>query len=210
MGGLRVENENLKNREEMREIYLKGRREELKNKSFTLISNNCDGCFILHDLGLKFNTPTVNLYFSMEDFIKFLERLDYYLTLELEEAEWSKYPIGKLGDIKINFMHYENFQLAKEKWDERKKRIDKNNLYILATEKDGCTYELIKRFNNLPYKNKVMLTHKPYDEVKSTYYIKGFESRHSLGFIFEYKGENTYLKYYDDFDYVEWFNNGVY
>lgn len=30
MGGLRVENENLKNREEMREIYLKGRREELK------------------------------------------------------------------------------------------------------------------------------------------------------------------------------------
>ena len=139
MGGLRVENENLNNREEMREVYLKGRREVLKNKSFTLISNNCNGCFILHDLGVKFNTPTVNLYFGMEDFIKFLERLDYYLALELEEAEWTKYPIGKLGDIKINFMHYENFKLAKEKWDERKKRIDKNNLYILATEKDGCS-----------------------------------------------------------------------
>lgn len=83
MGGLRVENENLNNREEMREVYLKGRREVLKNKSFTLISNNCNGCFILHDLGVKFNTPTVNLYFGMEDFIKFLERLDYYLALEL-------------------------------------------------------------------------------------------------------------------------------
>ena len=32
----------------------------------------------------------------------------------------TKYPIGKLGDIKINFMHYENFQLAKWKTKEKK------------------------------------------------------------------------------------------
>ena len=43
----------------------------LKNKDFTIISHNCVGGVIYHDLGLKFNTPTINLFFMAKDFIKY-------------------------------------------------------------------------------------------------------------------------------------------
>lgn len=36
----------------------------LKNRDFSLLSSNCNGVFILHDLGLRFNSPTVNLWIT--------------------------------------------------------------------------------------------------------------------------------------------------
>ncbi len=54
-------------------------RKRLKNKNFTVLSNNCVGGVILHELGERFNSPTVNLFFKAEDYLKFLENLDYYL-----------------------------------------------------------------------------------------------------------------------------------
>lgn len=188
-----------------RKKILKNNKDRLINNNFSLIANNCNGCFISHDLGLRFNSPTVNLYFHIGDFVKLLENLKYYLSLELKEAKWDKYPIGMLGDIKVKLLHYKNFQEAKEKWDERCKRIDFNNLFILATDQDGCDYSIIKRFNELPYKNKVMLTNKSYPEFENTHYIKGFEEKESVGFLFEYKGI-TGKVYYDDFDFISWFN----
>ena len=38
---------------------------------------------ILHDLGLRFNSPFVNLWISPSDFIKMLGRLNYYMSCEL-------------------------------------------------------------------------------------------------------------------------------
>lgn len=55
----------------------------LKNKEFSLISSNCNGGMILHDLGLRFNSPFVNLWISPSDFIKMLGRLNYYMSCEL-------------------------------------------------------------------------------------------------------------------------------
>lgn len=77
---------------------------KLKYKDFSFISVNCLGGVISHDLGLQFLSPTINLFFESEDYIKFVENLQYYLKLELEEdtAEES-YPVGKLGDIRIFF-----------------------------------------------------------------------------------------------------------
>ncbi|PRI53509.1 hypothetical protein BVZ80_01249B, partial [Haemophilus influenzae] len=40
---------------------------------------------------------------------------------------------------------------------------------------------------------------------KSAYYIKGFEKQNQVGDIFEFSGWNG-KKYYDQFDYVKWFN----
>lgn len=59
-------------------------------------------------------------------------------------------------------MHYKTFEDAKEKWDSRKNRLNYNNLFIICTDRDGCTYEQIKRFDQLTYKNKIMFTHKLY------------------------------------------------
>ena len=91
------------------------------------------------------------------------------------------------GGIKINFVHYESFDEGVSKWKQRKERINWDNLFIVGSEKDGCTYETIQRFERLPYENKVILTHVDYPEFKSAYYIKGFEDRDEMGTTINYK-----------------------
>ena len=87
------------------------------------------GGVILHELGERFNSPTVNLFFKAEDYLKFLENLDYYLKQALVEVESEKnYPVAKLDDITIYFMHYSSFDEAKTTWQKRVARINKNKI----------------------------------------------------------------------------------
>ena len=46
------------------------RREKLKNNDFTIISSECAGGVIYHDLGLRFDSPTINLWFKPDDYLK--------------------------------------------------------------------------------------------------------------------------------------------
>lgn len=192
-----------------RKKYREKQRRKLKNKDFSLISSNCNGALILHDLGVRFNSPFVNLYINANDFVKLLKDFDKYMALELEETTEKdiNYPVGKLGDITIFFVHYNSFAEAKEKWDERKMRIDKNNLFVLFTDRDGCTYEDLQEFDKLRY-NKVVFTHKRHRRIKSAFYIKGFENRSMVGHCFQYMPRKK-KKYCDQFNYVKWFNKGL-
>ncbi|MDH2998541.1 exopolysaccharide biosynthesis protein [Pasteurellaceae bacterium LFhippo2] len=179
---------------------------KLTNSNFSVISSNCNGALILHDLGQKFNSPFVNLYLEPKDFIKYLKNLSHYMQAELRFIETNRsYPVAKLDDITIYFMHYHSEQEAREKWQERTKRINLNNLFIIFTDRDGCTYQDLVDFDNLTYENKIVFTHKPYPELKSTFYIQGFEQSHQVGDLFDYSGLFG-NKYYDQFDYVSWFN----
>ena len=81
-----------------------------------------------------------------------------------------------------------------------------SNFFIMFTDRDGCNKELLIRFDNLPYKNKVVFTHNLMPEIKSAFYIEGFEKEEAVGALYEYKGWNG-KKYYDEFDYVSWFNS---
>ena len=103
---------------------------------------------ILHELGERFNSPTVNLFFGAEDYIKFLEKLDHYLGQTLVEAQSDKdYPVAKLDDITIYFMHYPSFDEAKRIWEKRTERINRDNLYVILVQQNGCTEELLKKFD---------------------------------------------------------------
>ena len=158
-------------------IYKRRKQKRLKNKDFSILSSNCSGTFIYYDLDLPYLSPTINMSIEMNDFVRLIENLEWYMGQKLirieEEAE--EYPVGTLGDVKIHFIHYRTFEEAAWKWEERKKRINRDNLFIIGTDKDGCTYETIRRFEQLPYKNKVIFTHIRYPEFSSAYYIKGFE-----------------------------------
>ncbi|MDE6474829.1 MAG: DUF1919 domain-containing protein [Clostridia bacterium] len=59
------------------------------------------------------------------------------------------------NEIKINGIHYKTFEELKNKWNERKMRVNYNNIFIIGSYRDGCTDELVERFCALPYKNKV-------------------------------------------------------
>ena len=189
-------------------IIDKKNRDRLKNKDATIISINCNGGTISHDLGMPFNSPFVNLWLYPDDFLKYCENMDYYNSLPLVfvKEEGIDYPIGKLDDIKIYFMHYLSEEDAREKWETRKKRINKDNLFFMMTDQEGCSSETMKRFDNLPYKNKVIFTHIPMNDIKSSFYIKGFEKESSVGILNKWTSSKSIKKHYDQFDYVKWLN----
>ena len=169
-------------------FHLKRKKSKLINKSPSVIASNCNGALILHDLGLRFNSPFVNLWIKPKDYIKMLNDLERYLNAEFEEIheEGTNYPIGRLLDINVYFQHYESFKEAVDTWNERKKRIDFDNLFILFTDRDGCTIDDLKAFDRLQFENKIVFTNRAYPEIKSSFYIKGFEKMESVGHCFEY------------------------
>ena len=185
--------------------------EKLQNRDFTLLASNCNGACLLHDLGLKFLTPTVNLWMEPKDYIEFLTHLEQYLAAEVEFdtglEQQRHYPVGVLGGkVRIYFQHYRTREQAKAKWEERVKRVNLKNLFIWCTDRDGCTYEDIQNFDLLPYPNKVLFTHVPYPEFKSAFYVKGFENQESVGLLFTFESATSEKKYYDQFPYIDWFN----
>ncbi len=194
-------------RERERRFYNSRRRSRLKNTDFTIIASNCSGTIMYYDLGEPFLSPTINLTVEMNDFVKMVENLEWYMEQEIvEEKEEECCPAGVLGDVRIRFVHYATFAEGSRKWSERKKRIRWDNLFIVGVERDGCTYETIRRFDQLPYKNKVIFTHAEYPEISSAVYIKGFEGEKELGTITNYKKQFWKRRYLDDFDYVHFLN----
>ena len=138
-------------------------RKRLQKRDITLITNNCIGGIIYHDMHLQFLSPTINRYFDNEEFIRFCTYLDEYLSLAIEEciSIQKPFPVGVLhgshGDVHIYFMHYDSFEQAVAKWYERKERINYDNLYIIM-EAQKCSSTILAKFNNIPYANKVVLT----------------------------------------------------
>lgn len=191
-------------------LFKKRRIRKLENLDFTIIASNCVGTIMYHDLGVPFLSPTINLTIGMNDFVRFAENLREYMEEEIVEIKGEKdCPAGMLGDIRINFVYYDSFEEGVRKWQERKKRINWDNLFFIGSERDECTYETIRRFDQLPYDNKVILTHVKYPEFSSAYCIKGFEENEKLGMILNYKKQFLKRRYLDDFDYVTFLNSAV-
>lgn len=178
----------------------------------TLLCNNCLGGVIFHELGMKFFSPTINLWMYPSDFIKYCSNIHHYSNCQLKFVDFHKYfpydnseecPVALLDDIIVFFQHYKTEKEAREKWIERTKRINYDNIRCLLSERDGCTYEDLKAFSKLPYP-KAALVHQPVWELPNCHYIKGFEQSGGVGNLMEFK-KNQYFgfKYFDDFDFVK-------
>lgn len=139
-------------------------RKLLKDK-LTIFSLNCFGGLISHSLGLKFRSPTVNLFFDEDGFIRMLRHPQIYFAeqLEFEKMEYEpnlkwEYPVFLLGDVRVYMNHYpekvsgtETWQ-GEVKWYERVKRINWFNLFVVMYT--DCP-ELAEQFDALPYGKKV-------------------------------------------------------
>lgn len=186
---------------------------KLKVKDFTVISNNCwAGTAIYQPFGLKYNTPTVGLFFFDEDYIKFLENLKTNISLALkfippQESKYydkiSKngtqivnYPIALLGkDIEVHFLHYKSEAEAKEKWERRLQRINWNRILIKMSIRDSFSNykDVVERFQNLPFQNKICFVPELFDknnttiievpELKTLNIIGGDETEYTLKYI---------------------------
>ena len=189
----------------VRSLRFKRVKKDFRNASFSLFSSNCVGCLMLHDLGIAFNSPFVNLYVDAKDYLKYLKNPQTYNQMDFEEISTEhNYPVGMLGDLTFHFVHYKTFEEAVSAFKRRVTRISYNDLFVIFSERDGCTYEDLKEFDSLPYKNKVVFTHKPYNDIKSSFCIEGFENDGSIGDILKWD-KKLGKKVYDKFDFVNWF-----
>lgn len=181
-------------------------RKKLNNTNFTIFSQNCIGSVMYHDLGLQFNSPTINMLFKPKDFIKLLDNLNLYLSEKIVFIESDKkYPVGKLYDIEIEFVHYHDQEEVLKAWNRRKKRINLNNLFVICCD-DGLSYDDILFFDNLPYKNKVIFLSKQYENIKSGIYCKDFSDKTDARLLnFSNLLEQRYYQKY--FDYIKFLND---
>lgn len=143
----------------------------IRKQGISIISNNCAGGLLYKHFGCRFQSPTINLQMSPEDYLLFCERLAHYCSLDITEVFPSLvmekfralggktigFPVGRLGDLTLFFQHYDSFQQAVCKWGERKNRIDPDRLFFVFVD-TNCTPEMIHRFFELPYRNKLFLT----------------------------------------------------
>ncbi|MGN1165312.1 MAG: DUF1919 domain-containing protein [Lachnospiraceae bacterium] len=197
-----------------RERYIMRQRKRLENKDVSIISSNCNGGVISSDLGLQFKSPFVNLFIKASDYIKILSDLKGYMEEDLHfvneiDSIYGEvsYPTAYLRDVKIYFMHYASEEEARNAWNRRKKRINWGNLYVIFTDRSGCTMDDLRAFDKLPYEHKVVFTHIPQPEIKSSFYIRGYEHENKVGILSDWQNASYPVKrVYDQFDYVKWFN----
>ena len=195
------------------QIFIQMRRLRLKNHNFSIISNNCCGGIIYHDLGEQFCSPTINLAIDVEDFMVFLENYNECLEREIKEVDSEEsYPVGCITlydgrSIIINFMHYTSFAEATKKWNERKERIDKNNLFVFFEMGINTSDELVERFERLQFDNKIAITNKSYP-YGDTCFIDIYND-YQWGKLIKYMPRTLHTKQYlNQFDYIRWLNEG--
>lgn len=196
-----------------RSLYYLVLKKKLKNYTPTIIASDCFGTFVYHNLGLKFNSPTINLYFSKQDFVIFVNNLEGFLKSDIIEVfdDTKKFPVGEIQyngkKVIVNFMHYDTFEEAKNKWNERKKRVDFSNIFVIQLIAEGLTEEDVVSFDKIKYKNKMLITYSnPVNSENVIVHNVFLRSDYKPGKILKYKTDYSMKKYMDDIDYIGFLN----
>ena len=190
----------------MRRIMCFPKSSTFKNKNVSVLCNNCVGGIYCHDLGIRFNSPFVNLNIAQEDFPYLVENIKEYMNLEIKEVPSDKtYPVGvfdtnqtSLRPIIIEFIHYKTFDEAINKWNERRSRINYDNIRVILdiTSRPDLEDFGFDDFYKLPYK-KIILTGG--SEGFCKYRIKFKNEPFEIGRILKYY--SFYKRYSDKFNY---------
>lgn len=135
--------------------YMRG----LRNKTASILSNDCWGGITSQMLGAPFFSPFVGIHIDLEGYVGILERLDEHLQADLEFiTNGAACPVAMLGAARLEFRHYRSDEHARAKWLERRDRVNPDNLFVKLGLGEPFQAHLIERFNRLPYRNKVCFT----------------------------------------------------
>ena len=156
-------------------------RQQLINKDLfpddlTIISNTCIGGRLYHDYGRKFLSPTIDFYMEPASFVKLCLNLKYYMSCEIKPLpdykidHLSNFLFCDIGGLIAAFGHTnDSYDKIISKWNERKERINYNNIVVICTDRNvfkkpftKCSKETVKEFGNIPYK-KVFFSIVDYD-----------------------------------------------
>lgn len=203
-------------------IGSKKRLKKLKNKNITIISNNCYAGLKYENIGLPFLSPTIGLYFFAEDYIKFISNLKHYIlecNLKIIKTSESKYYdylvekgqqekiVGRLDDVEIVFLHYDNENDVIEKWNKRCKRINWDNIIYKFNDQNLCDYKHLEAFHNLKLDNKICFTAKKYSEFPEFIQIKKYKNKSYVKDDVFFN--NKYLNFIDYANKIKTKNNNI-
>lgn len=146
---------------------LRRRWKALGEHPVSILSNNCLAGLIYHDLGLRFDSPTINLCMPLPSFVDMMENLDASLSADIQEEPESgrPYPVGRLllasgkVAVSLHFMHYRSFTEAVSTWRKRCVRVDPSRIVLIAADNAPCMESELRRFHLLPFP-KLLLTPK--------------------------------------------------
>lgn len=154
------------------------RRVGLKNRDYTIISNNCTAGYVYQYFGLPYKTPTAGIFFESNDYLRLAsspkkyfmdEKLNFIkpddsknFDLYKDSYNWGNYPVARLGDIEVYFMHYPDKTAAEKMWYRRTGRINFNNIFFLFTENESFSKSSVLGFLKISTKNKICLTNNDY------------------------------------------------
>lgn len=184
----------------------------IKDKSFTIFSNDCYGGEIYRIMQIPYNTPFIGLMLMGPCYLKFLAEPNKYLNstftfiVESKYDEINKlrnlkgtYPMGLLNDIEVHFLHYETEQDAIEKWKRRAARINWNNLKIkFSIDKDYSDIYSLDIFSKLNFRDKVSFSNNQYKDFDSNIMIPNNVSDATVTFRLSLKV----------FNLIGWLNDG--
>ena len=135
-------------------------------------------------LSLQFSSPTINISWRKEEYVKFILDLPYYLKQPLKcgregKLETGEYPIGLLGEnerqIQMELIHNISFDEAKQQWERRQKRINFNNIFVKFGFNKKDNWKIcMNAFDSLPY-HKICFF--PYVRDKEGYINSGVYAR---------------------------------
>lgn len=104
---------------------------KLIKNDFAIISQNYAGV-LYHDLGLQFQSPTINMSIDGESFVKLVENLPFHLKAKTfpitdcyyeEDRPEFRYPKIGVEDIEFRCIHYKNCNEAIEMWECRNNEL---------------------------------------------------------------------------------------
>jgi uncharacterized protein (DUF1919 family) len=182
----------------------------LRKTQFCLVSNNCLGRRLYQILGRDYNTPFVGLFMMPECFTELVVNFKDYMSREIQFVNESKYPthnqqrnsgrhypIGRLGNTEIHFLHYKSEQEALEKWNRRKRRIDYDHLYYVMVANGPYNEAMLTNFAGPNPNNKVCFHRQQGNQLPTGIYIPS--ENPEMGNLY-----SQYQRFVGYFNFADW------
>ena len=188
----------------------------LHDVRFAIISNNCWGYPVYKLLGREYNTPFVGLFLHPECYLTLLYQFEYFLSMPIKFVPTSKhdglprdYPIGRLGEVEIHFMHYRTETDAEIKWERRVQRLIQARLggaplFIKFCSLIPCSTVDLERFHALPFGHKLSIGTEYFENSNHTCVPELLDPK--TGVLLN--GLKLYKQRYRYIDFVRWLKTG--